>query len=187
MLMVMRGFLTFLRKEKTGMAAVEFAFVLPVMLTFFFGLEEVGQALGCRAAVNNMASIGSDLIAQESQVSSSDMSNVYSALNAMLFPYSTTGVKITISSIVDSGTAGIGTVDWSCTQGGTARTKGSSWTLPNVNLIAAGQRGSVIFTEVSYDYASPVSKYFVKDVTWTNTFYSKPRRAAQIALTACPT
>ena len=72
------------------------------------------------------------------------------------------------------------------TDGGTARTKNASVTLPNSNLIVAGSGGSVILTEISYSYASSVSTYFVGNVTWTNNFYSKPRRVAQIALTACP-
>ena len=31
----------------------------------------------------------------------------------------------------------------------------------------------------------PISSYFVGSVTMTNTFYSKPRLAAQIPLVAC--
>ena len=99
-------------KDKGGLAAVEFAFVLPVMLTFFLGLIEAGQALGCRADVTNMASIGADLIAQESQVNNADMSNVFSALNEMLYPYDTSKATITVYSIVDNGTSGTGKVAW---------------------------------------------------------------------------
>jgi Flp pilus assembly protein TadG len=174
-----------LRKDKGGLAAVEFAFVLPVMLSFFLGLVELGQALGCRADVQNMASIGSDLIAQESQVTSTDMTNVYGALNAMLFPFPTSGSQITISSIVDSGTAGVGRVAWSCTQGGTALATNSNWTLPNSSLITAGGGGSVILTQISYTYSMPVSQLFLGNVTWTNVFYSKPREVAQIPKVSC--
>jgi Flp pilus assembly protein TadG len=171
-----------LGREKGGLAAVEFAFVLPVMLSFFLGLVELGQALSARADVQNMASIGSDLIAQESQVTDSDLQNVYGALSAMLFPYPTSGVQITISSIVDSGTAGTGKVAWSCTSGGTQLATNSTWTLPNSSLITAGGGGSVILTQISYNYAMPVSQLFVGNVTWSNVFYSKPREVAQITL-----
>lgn len=181
----MRKLFRRLGQEKSGLAAVEFAFVLPVMLSFFLGLVELGQALGCRADVQNMASIGSDLIAQESQITSADMTNVYGALNAMLFPYPTSGAHITISSIVDSGTAGVGKVAWSCTQGGTVLATNSTWTLPNSNLIVAGGGGSVILTQISYDYSMPVSQLFVGSVTWSNVFYSKPREVAQIAKVSC--
>ncbi len=169
-----------LGKEKSGLAAVEFAFVLPVMVSFFLGLVELGQALGGRADVQNMASIGSDLIAQESQVTDSDLQNVYGALSAMLFPYPTSGIQITISSIVDSGTAGTGKVAWSCTSGGTQLATNSTWTLPNSSLITAGGGGSVILTQITYNYSMPESQLFVGNVAWSNVFYSKPREVAQI-------
>jgi Flp pilus assembly protein TadG len=167
-------------QDKRGVAAIEFAFVLPVMLTFFLGLVELGQALGCRADVQNMASTGSDLIAQESTVTTGDLANVYAALGAMLYPYPTAGTQITISSIVDSGTAGTGKVAWSCTQGGTKLATNSNWTLPNSSLITAGGGGSVILTQISYNYSATMSQIFVGNVTWTNTFYTKPRNVAKI-------
>ena len=43
------------RKAKDGLAAVEFALLLPVMITLFFGVVEVSLALMCRADVTNVA------------------------------------------------------------------------------------------------------------------------------------
>jgi Flp pilus assembly protein TadG len=173
-------------KHDGGVAAVEFAFVLPVMLTFLFGLIEVSQGLTCRANVTFLASTGSDLIAQESQVTNADMTNVFNALSAMLYPFSATSVQITISSIVDNGTSTSGKVAWSDTKNGTARTVNSTYTFPTnaQGVITANGGGSVILTEVSYSYASPISKYFVKDITMTNYFFSKPRRVAKITRVA---
>lgn len=51
---------------KGGLAAVEFALLLPVMITLFFGVVEVSLALLCRADVSIMASTAADLIGQES-------------------------------------------------------------------------------------------------------------------------
>ena len=99
-----RRLLQFL-KRRDGAIAVEFAFVAPVMLGMFFGLTELALALGVRADVINLSSVGSDLIAQESAVSTSDMTNVFSALSAMLYPYSVTPAQITISSVVDNNTS----------------------------------------------------------------------------------
>ena len=134
-------------KQNGGLAAVEFAFVLPVMLSFFLGLVELAQGMACRADVTNLASTASDLIAQESSVTAGDMSNVFNALSAMLYPFPTTGAQITISSIVDNNTTTTGKVAWSCTQGGTARAANSVVTIPT-GLITSGGGGSVIMAEV---------------------------------------
>ena len=172
-------------KQTNGLAAVEFAFVLPIMLSFFLGLIEVSQALSCRASVTDLAATGSDLVAQESSVTTADMSNVFNALSAMLFPFDASKAKITISSIVDNNTTTTGKVAWSCTDGGTARSTNSVVTVP-AGLIVPGGGGSIILSEVTYNYGSPISGYFVKNLTMTNTFYSKPRLVAQIPLAACP-
>ena len=171
----------------SGLAAVEFAMLLPVMITLFFGVVEVSQALLCRADVTNVASSVADLVAQESTVSTSDMTNVWSAANALLYPFSTSAAQITVTSIkYDTSTNSLtsGKVDWSCTRNGTARAKGATVTLPNGLMTA---NGSVIMSEISYNYSSPTTKVITGVKTMTNTFYTKPRRVAAIAgPTVCP-
>jgi len=107
------------------------------------------------------------------------MTNVFSALTALIYPYSTSGAKIIITSVVDDGHGG-GKVAWSDAYNGTAHTVGTAMTVPT-GLITTG--GSIVVSEVTYAYTTP-STYLVKiPVTMTNTFYSHPRRVAQIART----
>ncbi len=60
------------QSPERGLAAVEFALLLPVMITMFFGVVELSLALLCRADVSIMASTAADLIAQESTTQTSD-------------------------------------------------------------------------------------------------------------------
>src|SRR5581483_12091941 len=128
-------------KNEQGLAAVEMAFVMPIMLSFLMGLIEVSQAVACRENVTHLAATGADLVGQESTVTGADMQNVFNAMSAILFPYSTAPIKITISSIVDNNTTTSGKVAWSCTRGGTARAANSVVTLPS-GLITKGGGGS---------------------------------------------
>jgi Flp pilus assembly protein TadG len=187
----MRRLKKFLKRQDGGIA-VEFAFVAPVMLGMFFGLTELALAEGARGAVVNLASVGADLVAQESSVTTADMTNVFAALSAMLYPYPTTNAQITISSITDNNTTTTGAVAWSCTQGGTVRS--GTYTFPTAaqGVITKGGGGSVIMAEVTYSYSLPITVKIPGVInlsgpyTMTNTFYSKPRRVAQIPLVACP-
>ena len=107
---------------RTALAAVEFALLLPVMLTLFFGVYEVSLALAARADVTAVASTAADLIAQESTVTTADMSNVWSAMGAILYPNNTTVAQMTLTSInYDTSTNSLtsGKVAWSCTKNGT--------------------------------------------------------------------
>lgn len=164
------------RRARDGVAAVEFAMLAPVMVTLFLGSIEVCDALNCNQKVTGMASTTADLIAQETSVSTNDMSNVYAAVNSIIYPYSTTGLKIVITSLVDNGSGG-GKVAWSCAQNAAARTVNSTVTVPT-GVITSG--GSVILAEITYPYASPISDYITGTVNMTSQFYARPRRSTTV-------
>ncbi len=168
-----------IRAARDGMAAVEFALILPALLALLFGGLEVTNVLIVRADVSNMTSTAADLIAQESTVSDADMTNVFNALTALIYPYATAPAHIVITSVIDDGHGG-GKVAWSDAYNGTAHTVGAAMTVP-AGLLTTG--GSVVVSEVSYAYTTP-STYLVRiPVTMSNTFYSHPRRVAQIGRT----
>lgn len=182
--------------NKDGIAAVEFALLLPILITLFFGVVETSLALLCRADVSIMASTAADLISQAGILRSADVNNVYSASGTILYPYYDPSVAgsanptIRLTSVIDdgSGAAGqshlTGTVAWSCTQAGSGalapatRTVGSTVTLPQAIMTSGG---SVIIAEVAYNYASPTTNVITGPLNMTNNFYTKPRRVLQIA------
>ena len=90
-------------KNKDGAAAVEFAMLLPFMITLFFGVVETSLALLCRADVSIMASTAADLVSQADTLASADIGNVYSAASTILYPYydgSNTKPTIRITSVI---------------------------------------------------------------------------------------
>lgn len=179
------------RQSNRGAAAVEFAMLLPIMITLFFGVVETTLALACRADVSQMASTAADLISQVNSASSSDISNVYAGAGTILYPYYAGGSSgkptIRLTSVVYDSTSSTpttaGKVAWTCTQAGTgtlspaSRSVGSTVTFAQPLMIT---NGSVIMAEVAYNYSSPTSKVITGPINMTNTFYTKPRRIAQI-------
>ena len=183
-----------------GLAAVEFALILPVMLVLFFGIVETSMALGAKASVTSIAATAADLVAQESTVSDADEQNVFSAASAILYPHpasstdskgvTTSLLKIVISSIVydkDNPTTS-GKVAWSDSSTGSgARTVGSRYTYPadainpgnTANLVDEG--GSIILVEVTYNYSSPTAQTVAGSWTMSSSFITRPRQVAQIA------
>lgn len=168
-----------IRAATSGMAAVEFALILPALLALVFGAIEVTNILIVKTDTTNIASTAADLVAQESTVSDADMANTFSALNALIYPYATASAKVVVTSVIDDGHGG-GKVGWSDGYNATPHPVGQAISVPT-GLITSG--GSVVLAEVTYTYTSP-STYLVKlPVTMTNTFYSHPRRVAQIGRT----
>jgi Flp pilus assembly protein TadG len=181
--------------EKNGTAAVEFALLLPILITLFFGMVESSLALLCRADVSLMASTAGDLISQTKTASNADLANVYSAAGTVLYPYYDPAVAgsakptIRITSIVDDGSGApannhlTGRVAWTCTQTGSGaltpstRAVGDTVTLTQPLMT---QNGSVVIAEIAYNYVSPTTKVISGPVNFTNNFYAKPRRVLQI-------
>jgi Flp pilus assembly protein TadG len=185
-----------------GTAAVEFALLLPVMITLFFGVVESSMALICRSDVSLMAATAGDLIAQANTATTADLSNIYSAAGTVLYPYydpAAAGSQkptIRITAVNDDGSGAAngnkltGKVAWTCTQTGSGtltpatRAVNDTVTLPQPLMT---DKGSIVIAEIAYSYASPTTKVITGPINFTNNFYAKPRRVAQLAAPAsCP-
>jgi Flp pilus assembly protein TadG len=166
-----------------GMAAVEFGFIAPILAAMFLGSIELTTALACKQKVTGLASTAADLIAQEKAVATADISNVFSAVNAIVYPFPTTGMKIVITSLTDNG-SGNGKVAWSCAQNTTARAVNNVVTLPSGVMVSGG---SVILTEVTYPYTSSIARFMSASTNMTSSFYARPRRSTTITgPSSCP-
>ena len=165
-----------------GMVAVEFALLIPVMLTMYFGTLETTNAMTAARRVTNVAQTAGDLTAQVAAVTNSDMDDIFAASTAILAPFPTNVVKITVSSIVaNSSNASNTKVSWSKAYGGaTARSTNSSVTLPT-GLTTAGS--SVIMVEVTYNYTSPIASFITGPIAMNEVAYLKPRRSTEVTYT----
>jgi Flp pilus assembly protein TadG len=174
----MLKFLHRFAKERQGLAAVEFALIAPVMIVIFFGSVELSMLLDCNSRVKRVGYTVADLVAQASTVSTADTSNIFSAANAILYPYASTQAKIVVSSLVDDGNGGA-KVAWSDPLNTTGRAKGSTVAVP-AGLITSGSGASVIFAEISYSFTAPITEFTGGPITLTSRFYTKPRRSTTI-------
>lgn len=165
-----------------GMVAVEFALIIPVMITIYFGTVETTNAMTASRRVTSVAQTAADLTAQAASVSTADMNDIFAASTAILTPFPTNVVKITVTSVV-ANASNATTVGWSKAYGtgATALTTGNPVTLP-AGLTTANT--SVIMVQVVYTYTSPVSTFITGPITMTETAYLKPRRSISVAFTS---
>lgn len=185
-------------RTRSGMAAVEFALVAPFMIALFFGLVEVCNALNAHQKVTSVASTAADLTAQASQVSRSDLDDIFAAAGDIMTPFPTSNMSIVVTSLTGTGARNVGTVLWSQTNGqGVAHAVGSTVTIGDPSKLTGSETGllpedctsatqcSIIMAEVSYNYTSPYGKFIVGTKVMTDMFYTKPRRVIAVACTDC--
>jgi Flp pilus assembly protein TadG len=183
-----------LLKARDGLAAVEFALIAPVLGTMLLGTIELCNALECHQKVTMVASTASDLVAQTSTVSSSDMNDVFNAATAIVYPFNQNNISIVVSSVLSDGT-GNGTVAWSVPNAnGTKLPTNTPITLSQPLMSTCDANGqncvpcakgacSVILTQVTYSYVSPIGKFFVGSVPMTDYFFERPRKSTTVSYT----
>jgi hypothetical protein len=91
-------------------------------------------------------------------------------------PYDLSSLEITVTSVIgDAG--GNPVVAWSDALNTQAHPAGSAFALPDGLLLTGG---SVVVTEVRYNYSSTVATLWTNGFPITDTFYQRPRRVMQI-------
>ncbi len=177
------SFLTYVRfwQNRKGLAALEFAMIVPLMIAMYMGAVELGQALTVDRKLTSLASASADLVAQSKQVSQSDIDDIFEITDTILSPYDTASLKIIISSVV-SDQNNVKTVDWSVSnQTGQAYSPGA--TIPGLPANITEPNSSIIVTEVEYNYSSPVNYYFTGSITLSDMFFTRPRQSLQVEFT----
>jgi Flp pilus assembly protein TadG len=172
-------------KNTRGLAAVEFALVLPIMLVLFFGTVEISNGVAVYRNVTLMAHTLSDLTSQSNSVQDSDLSNFFAASTGVMTPYSTTPISQTISEIwVNSSLQA--RIQWS--SGAAALTAGTVVTIPSTLKVA---NTYLIYSKVTYLYTPAVGYVMSKaGVTLSDFAYTRPRQSTCVlydSQTACPT
>jgi Flp pilus assembly protein TadG len=168
-----------LRDDERGVSAVEFAMLLPLMITLYLGAVEISQGVGIDRKVTLTTRTVADLASQVSSISNSDMTNMLAASASVIVPYDTTKLKVTVSR-VDIDANNNATVVWSDTLGGTARAVGSTVTLPSALNVA---KTSLIWSEVAYSYKPTIGYVVTGTLNLSDQLYMRPRLSACVQRT----
>lgn len=88
-----------LGKDRRGVAAIEFAFIAPVLLIMYLMTMEISQAIDVNKKVGRAASLTADLVTQEQDIIKSEIDAIMTLSNAVLRPYERTTPTIEIDAI----------------------------------------------------------------------------------------
>jgi Flp pilus assembly protein TadG len=166
------------RADLAGLSAVEFALVLPIMLTLYLGGVELSDALTINRKITHVTSTLADLVAQSKTITDDDMEDIFDAAESIMTPYDATGLKMVVSGIaIDAD--GVATVSWSDTRGGTASTPGATVTdLPTgVNQPST----FLVMAKVNYDYTPIIGYVMTGTYDLNDKFYLRPRISTTVA------
>src|ERR1700675_4911043 len=153
--------------DRGGVAAVEFAMLLPMMMTLYLGSVEVSQGVATNRKVTLTAHALADLATQYTDITNADMSNILNAGSAILAPYSPAKLQEVVSELAINA-QGVASVVWSDTLNGTARSVGPVF---NVRSSLAVPNSYLVLSEVQYSYNPTYGYVLTGTLTLTDQIY----------------
>lgn len=171
--------------QNTAIASVEFALLVPLLLLLFLGGFETTRFILVSQKVSKTASSISDLVSRMPELTESDVSNTFNAVEHLLDPYyEADDVLVVVSSIMNDGSDDV--INWMRCGGGNyvensdLSINGTTATLPTV--LALGLNEDTIATEVFYDYRPVLANDIIGPVVIYKVRYTKPRLGALTSL-----
>lgn len=162
-----------------GLAALEFAILAPMMVLALFGAIDLIDLVGANRRAQNVAASLADVVSRDTSVTSDEIASLWAATGVLMFPDNGDDVRVRITSVSING-AGTPIVVWSQGRGLTARTSGSTVTLP---AGAAAVGSSVILAETEYDYLSPLGILLAGPLTVRHDAWRRSRLVDPIPCT----
>jgi len=155
-----------------GLAAVEFAFILPLMLVLFFGTIEFSQGVAVDRKITIMARTLADLTSQNTSVTTTQLNNFFPAATAVMTPYPSAPVHATLSELYVEPNSLQARVQWSV--GAAPRSVSSIVSIPTQLQIGGTY---LIFAEVNYLFV-PIIGYVMAPggIVLSDVAYTRPRQ-----------
>ena len=172
------------RRDRKGVAAVEFALIAPLMLALYMATVEFQEYFTMDRKLTAMTSAAADVVSQDDVVTATEMNDIFTAISSMMSPFNIAAIKLRITR-VDIDSSGNVSVCWSRGKNYTGRAKGSSFPLP-ANLTVNNM--SYIVAESQYSYKAIVGQYLPSGITLDRIFYVNPRYVDQVVRegVSCP-
>ena len=190
----MRRLAVRLIQDRDGIAATEFAVIVPIMLVLFFGVVEMSNGITAYRKVTIMAHALSDLTSQSVSVQDSDLTNFFCAANGVMTPYvsGTCPSAAVTQSIVELwvNPSLQARVQWAKNSDGSPPlAAGTVVTIPASLQVA---NTYVIYSSIRYTYVPTIGYVMNKSgVLLTDFAYTRPRQSQCVLYNAtagaCPT
>lgn len=163
-------------RDQRGVSAVEFAMILPMMLTLYIGSVEVSNGVSTDRKISITARTLADLVSQSTSVTNADMANIFSAATAVMTPYPVNTLSAVVSAVnVDA--QGVAKIGWSDAQNASARAVNSTVTIPGGLAVPNTQ---LIWSEVKYVYTPTIGYVVTGSLNLTEQSFIRPRQGTTV-------
>ena len=165
-------------RDRRGVSAVEFAFIAPILILFYFGMAELTISMIAQRRLSHIAASIGDIVARDTQLTDARRTDIFQVGGVLMAPFPTSALRMCLVSI-SSNAAGTDTVDWVEASNSPANCPAAG-TVVDIPVSVLPKSSSVIMSKASYDYTPPL-KFITKTAfTFRRTFYLRPRLSDKV-------
>lgn len=192
------GFRTKFQNDERGVAAIEFAILIPVLLCLYFGSIEVMQAIDTNRKLNRASAQIADLISQNINSTKTDLDAIIEIGSATLAPYNRSKPDIRVTAVkMSNDTTPKATVLWKRNSlKGVSSGSGSSSETVDVPSTFKVKGQTIIKVEMKLDYnlmlawdGENASTFgvagFFNGIAMNETYYFRPRIGETVNCSDC--
>jgi Flp pilus assembly protein TadG len=162
-----RGFAT----DQSGIAAIEFAILLPVMLLLYIGTIEISDGFMVKRKIANATNSIGDLVARAETISKREMVTLIDAAEAVASPYPGDRLRIRVSGVwIDD--KSVATVVWGAARNDTPRQRDAVVSIPDG---VKTNESFLVVAEVTTKYTPLFGLVITGNIDFNNKVYLKPR------------
>lgn len=171
----------------TGVATIEFAFLVPLLMLMSFGAFEIGRAVIVHKRVQHATDMVADLVSREKALgatiaeANAELNGIMRAAEHSMSPYSKTPLKMSVTSLrAAAANANITTVEWAYKYNGKPNVLACPQvkTMPDSGMVMAGN--TAIMVEAEYQYTPLLTNIIpglVKPIKFQDKMVYAPRNA----------
>ncbi len=166
-------------KDERGVAAIEFAFIAPIMIAMYFGMTEVAMGITADRNVAHATSVTGDLATQVASINADDMSDVMTATLAVLGARSQDLANITIELTSYQEISGTDEIVGYAIMAGANTGTPTAFDPSTLNTQMLNAQSGVVVARIYSNY-QPVTYKFMNDMVLSETFIMKPRKSISV-------
>lgn len=170
-------------RAENGIALIEFAFTLPVMVILYLGSIVVTQGMMTDRKVTLLTRALGDIVAQDTTVTAGERDEIFNAARVIMTPYDVGPEVIDMRvSSVRVKLNGTTCVEWSIAPTGSVFARAPGQVLDALIPVAIRTPNSwLIMAEVQYRYTPIVGDDLTGPILLNERLYMRPRAVTQVA------
>ena len=170
-------------QDESGIAAIEFAVIAPIMIGMYFGLAEIASAISVDRRVSHATNVAGDLATQMTELNNNEIEEVVSAALRVLDVPNISDVSMSMESFIlpAEGQAPESEGSFLVNTGRGANTF-APFDASTLDSQLLSSTSGIVVTRIRYRYTPLQLSFFDSTLTLEETFLLKPRRSDSLKI-----